>query len=298
MEKILCCTPRAPEATGDPCLIIANVSQMTLPFPSESDVIAALHCNLKLLRGIGVHFDRNLRETGYASIPALTDHPRWGEEASKLLKEWGSPLDPTVAHRTICNWLSASDPLFLKLLGCVPCREILFFDLETLGLANAPIFLAATARWTDDGLLLQQYLAPSLAAEFDLLVRVAEDLETTSALVTYNGKSFDWTVLSDRLAYYGLPSQEARMHVDLLHHARRRYGDRLPDLRLGTLEEEVLGIRRVDDLPSSLVPEYYTAYLESGNAGPLLPIVNHNRQDIISLAHLLGMLLGTADDGG
>jgi uncharacterized protein YprB with RNaseH-like and TPR domain len=35
-----------------------------------------------------------------------------------------------------------------------------------------------------------------------------------------------------------------------------------------------------------MVPEFYEAYLRSGNCGPLVPILDHNRQDVVSLALL------------
>jgi uncharacterized protein YprB with RNaseH-like and TPR domain len=41
-----------------------------------------------------------------------------------------------------------------------------------------------------------------------------------------------------------------------------------------------------------MVPEFYETYLRSGNCGPLVPIVEHNRQDVISTARLFFHLLG------
>ena len=39
------------------------------------------------------------------------------------------------------------------------------------------------------------------------------------------------------------------------------------------------------------MPGYYAAYLRSQNPGPLVPIVDHNRQDVVSLARLYERLL-------
>ncbi|MGJ7027921.1 MULTISPECIES: ribonuclease H-like domain-containing protein [Methanothermobacter] len=38
------------------------------------------------------------------------------------------------------------------------------------------------------------------------------------------------------------------------------------------------------------IPEYYSAYLSTGNPGPLVPVVEHNREDIVSLAGILSAL--------
>ena len=78
----------------------------------------------------------------------------------------------------------------------------------------------------------------------------------------------------------------------MLHFSRRRWKDTLPSLRLTALEKEILGICRNDDIPGALVPEFYEAYRRSGNCGPLVPILEHNRQDVISLALLFFHLVG------
>ena len=40
-----------------------------------------------------------------------------------------------------------------------------------------------------------------------------------------------------------------------------------------------------------MVPEFYETYLHTGNPGPLVPIVEHNRKDVTSLAKLLFLFL-------
>jgi hypothetical protein len=44
-----------------------------------------------------------------------------------------------------------------------------------------------------------------------------------------------------------------------------------------------------------MVPEFYNLYRRTGNPGPLVPVVEHNRQDLISLVRLFALLRG---DGG
>jgi hypothetical protein len=41
-----------------------------------------------------------------------------------------------------------------------------------------------------------------------------------------------------------------------------------------------------------MVPEFYEMYLNTKNCGPLVPVVEHNRQDVVSLALLFFRLLG------
>ena len=200
LEEVFSCSAPSQGGEGDPCLVIDAVFDIPPCFPTSEQAFTLMLSELSLLRGVGVQFHQRLQEEGFSSILDLRDHPRWGESASRLLREWGDPIDPRAAYQTLCTWLPASSPLFLQLLGTVPLEEILFFDLETLGLTQAPIFLAATGQWTEKGFVVRQYLAPSLAAEIDLLEQVSTALDHASALVSYNGKSFDWTMLRDRLA--------------------------------------------------------------------------------------------------
>jgi uncharacterized protein YprB with RNaseH-like and TPR domain len=81
-------------------------------------------------------------------------------------------------------------------------------------------------------------------------------------------------------------------HFDVLHFSRRRWKDHFRSLRLTALETEILGIRRNNDIPGQMVPEFYETFLRTGNCGPLIPIIEHNRQDVVSLALLFFHLLG------
>lgn len=289
LEEVFSWNEPDPGQGTDRCLILDKVASVPCVLPPGEEAVGRMLADLTLLRGVGTRYRQQLHEQGFGTIRELADHPRWGNRASQLIASWGNPVDPTCAYRTLCRWLPASDPLFLQLLGTVPQERILFFDLETLGLTQAPIFLAATGQWTDEGFLVRQYFASTLSAEVDLLERLTDALDHADALISYNGKSFDWTMIRDRLGYYGFPPRKAPIHVDLLHHARSRY--RFADHHLATMETHVLGIERTGDVPSAQVPEYYTTFLETGNPGPLVPIIEHNRQDIITLGHLLNRML-------
>ncbi len=246
---------------------------------------------MRLLFGVGEVHDRLLREQGHASIPSLLTHPRFGAVARALLAKWNDPPNPERVYATLSSWLPAAHPLFLQILGLVPREEILFFDLETLGLFGVPVILAAFGRLDGDEIRITQYLARSISEEPSLLEAVTERLAEASLILSYNGKAFDWTTLGERCAYYGLPFDRRLIHIDLLHHARRAFGERLPDLHLHTVEELLFDLERTGDLPSDQVPVFYETYLRTGDPALLVPIVTHNRQDVVSLAELLTRLL-------
>jgi tetratricopeptide (TPR) repeat protein len=80
-------------------------------------------------------------------------------------------------------------------------------------------------------------------------------------------------------------------HADLLHPARRVWKLRLGSCRLSRLEEEIFHEPRDHDLPGSEVPERFFQYLKTGNFTLLDDVLDHNRQDIASLAKLLYRLM-------
>jgi hypothetical protein len=56
------------------------------------------------------------------------------------------------------------------------------------------------------------------------------------------------------------------------------------------IEREILNAPRIDDLPGAYVPRFYETYRETGNVGPLVYIVDHNRKDLLGLVDIFGRL--------
>lgn len=278
-------------ATGE-CWVGEQNVPLAVAWPDVGDTQRVLLSELRLLFGIGPANARKLRAAGFGSIRSLLGHPRWGREAQKLLAFWRDPPRVKNIHQTLSYWLSPSHPLFLMLPSFAPPDKTCFFDLETLGLFGSPIFLAGIGRASaNGGLHVTQYLARELSEEVALLGEVRRELSTCLFLVTYNGKAFDWTCVRERCAYYALSDPPELLHLDLLSHTRRRFRNVFSDLRLETIEQELLGIARINDLPSDAIPQYYTEYLDRGDSRLLVPILNHNRQDVITLASLFSYLV-------
>jgi len=274
------------------CFSLESCAPIKIALPDKGRAIEGILSELRLIFGIGRVSARRLAGEGFGSIRELLSHPRWGPAAQALLDYWGEPIQPRRVYETMSYWLPSSHPLFLSLPGLATPERICFFDLETLGLFGAPIFLGGLGRPRPErGLSITQYLARSLEEEIGALEGVLEELSDCLFLVTYNGKSFDWTAIKERCAYYSLPPPPEVLHLDLLPHARRGFRDALPDFSLETVERGIFGITREDDLPSVEVPRRYTEYLETGDSGLLLPILNHNRQDVETLALLFSHLV-------
>ncbi|HEV2105833.1 MAG TPA: ribonuclease H-like domain-containing protein, partial [Candidatus Eisenbacteria bacterium] len=82
-------------------------------------------------------------------------------------------------------------------------------------------------------------------------------------------------------------------HVDLLHLARRRWRDVLPDCRLQTLERRVCRRWRSGDVPGDEVPGLYHDFVRRGDAWRLVPVFHHNLLDVITMAEILHALCRT-----
>jgi len=174
-----------------------------------------------------------------------------------------------------------------------PRAPLVCLDLETTGLATAAgtlAFLVGVGVWREGSLRLHQLLLPDHSSERALLEALGSILPAKGWLITYNGKCFDWPLLTARFRLQRRDPPPFAGHLDLLPLARQLWKHRLGGARLAIVEQALCGVERDDDLPGYLIPERYFAYLRSRDADLLRRIVEHNRQDIVSLARLLGVL--------
>ena len=167
-----------------------------------------------------------------------------------------------------------------------------YFDTETTGLstgAGTVIFMAGVARVADDAIVVRQYLLPDYPFERPLLRALVADLAAAERLVSYNGRTFDMPMLAARLTFHGLFREQATIpaaHDDLLPTARRLFRRPLGGARLADVESGVLGVRREVDCAGSEVPARYFGYLSGSSPDILAVVLDHNFQDVVSLALL------------
>jgi uncharacterized protein YprB with RNaseH-like and TPR domain len=248
--------------------------------------------DLTMVRGIGPATRKKLNARGFGTIVDLLNHPRYRSGAEDVLSCLTAG-DTAEIMDLIGGRHSKSHASILGTTGMHDPEDFVFFDIETLGLFSRPIILLGIGVIENGHLHVHQYLLRDIEEEQAALLATVDHLTGEHpALVTFNGKSFDLPYLADRLAYYGLGSPSAIPHYDMLHFSRRRWKGELPSLRLTALEKEILGISRNGDIPGAMVPEFYETYQRSGNCGPLVPIIDHNRQDVVSLALLFFHLVG------
>jgi uncharacterized protein YprB with RNaseH-like and TPR domain len=221
---------------------------------------------------------------------------------------------------TFAECLDAASSQATFYAGGAPARTpFVFFDLETTGLsggAGTQVFLVGCGWFDSDGAFVtRQFLLTRYIDERPMLATVAEELGRAGALVSFNGKSFDAPVLETRYLFHRLTTSVRTLpHVDVLHPARRFWKTQSGSARalryriaddaaaaqsfraavdtcsLVALEKQMLGVRRVGDVPGFEIPRRYFQFVRTGDARPLIAVLEHNRQDLLTLAALTARL--------
>jgi len=178
-------------------------------------------------------------------------------------------------------------------------EDFVFFDLETTGLsggAGTVAFLAAFGKLQSSGKLhITQYLLLDYPGEDDFLQAVLGEFKNERVMVSYNGKCFDSQIIKTRCLMNRIRPPEY-FHVDLLHPSRRLWKNIILDCSQASIETQILGIDRTDDIPGALAPEIWFEFLKTGNSERLMGICDHNSADIAGLASILAAVISIAAD--
>ncbi|MCB8944504.1 MAG: ribonuclease H-like domain-containing protein [Ardenticatenaceae bacterium] len=176
-------------------------------------------------------------------------------------------------------------------LADLTCRDCLFLDTETTGLAGAGTvaFMVGAAFVEGDAVVVRQYFLRDHGDEPAMLLLLDELLADKKALVTFNGRSFDLPLLDRRFLMNRLPADLLdRPHIDLLLPARRLWRSRLQSVSLKNLETNLLGVRRThEDVPGFAIPGLYHDYIRTGDARQMARVFYHNEIDMLSMVTLL-----------
>jgi uncharacterized protein len=182
----------------------------------------------------------------------------------------------------------------------------LFLDTEATGFiggAGNLAFLIGLAWWDSGGIQIEQLFMRDAAEEYSILLELGRRIRKRPVLVTFNGKSFDWPLLVSRFQMtraIAVPILKA--HLDFLHPAREIWKLQIGSVKLGHLEERVLGAEslgwsRREDIDSALIPGIYFDYV-CGRSHRLEGVFRHNRMDLRGLAALAGRILQMLSPNG
>ncbi|MBP3790918.1 MAG: ribonuclease H-like domain-containing protein [Methanobrevibacter sp.] len=254
----------------------------------DNDFKNQINYNLKLLPRIGLKTEQNLKDKGYDTIESLTEHDKYSNLASDFL----SKIDD-MSYLEIIDLLDNNKyskkcrDNILKSISLKDPENFKFMDIETKGLSNVPIILIGVAEIKGNKIVSSQYFLRDYAEEGNIIEAYLSHLDEDSVHVTFNGKTFDVPFIKNRCSYNRINANLDLPHLDLMYFAKNLWGDQLPNCQLQTIERELFGIEREGDVPGQYIPGYYDTYLEKDNIGPVVPIIEHNCQDIISLASFL-----------
>jgi len=175
--------------------------------------------------------------------------------------------------------------------GAFDIEKALFLDTETTGLsggAGTVAFLVGVGYIEKGRFTVEQLLMPTYAHEEEMLKRLSEIFSDKDTVIHFNGKSFDMPLLKSRFTINRMQDMLPEFNqLDLLHPSRRLWKLRLGSCRLSELEKSVLNIEREGDIPGAEVPQRYFDFLKAGGMTLLEDVIDHNRQDILTLSDLL-----------
>ncbi|NLE77878.1 MAG: tetratricopeptide repeat protein [Chloroflexi bacterium] len=174
-------------------------------------------------------------------------------------------------------------------------RQAIYLDTETTGLSGGVgtyAFLIGIGFFEGQQFRIQQYFMRDYHEERPLLHHLSQAAGDAAAVVTFNGRAFDLPLVQTRLVASRLtPLFVDTPHLDLLPPSRRLWRARVGSCSLGSLEEQVLGVRRSgEDVPGWLIPSLYFRYLQTGDARQMVSVLYHNAQDILSMVTLASIL--------
>lgn len=254
----------------------------------DNDFKNQMNHNLKLLPRIGVKTEENLKNSGYETIESLKSHDRYSNAAEKFIKNLeGMKFSEIVDLLDANRYSKRCRDNMLRCISMTEPENFKFMDIETKGLSNLPIILIGVAEIKGNHITASQYFLRDYPEEPGIIEAYLAHLDEDSVHVTFNGKSFDVPYIKNRCMYNRMDANMDLPHLDLMYFAKNLWKDVLPNCQLQTIEREIFGIERVDDVPGQYIPGYYDTYLAQKNIGPVVPIIEHNAQDIISLASFL-----------
>ena len=173
-------------------------------------------------------------------------------------------------------------------------RSALFLDTETTGLTGGTgtfAFMVGFGFFEGDHFLIHQFFMRDYSEERASLSLLKNIVDSFQFLVTFNGRQYDIPLLETRLILSRMASKIREMpNFDLLYPSRRIWKGAYENCRLVTLESQLLGIERTDDIPSEWIPPLYFDYIQTGDATKIHPVFYHNQMDILSMVALAGRI--------
>ena len=255
--------------------------------------------NLKTVYYIGEYIELKLIKRGVRSLYDLKANIKYQESANGIIK-----LIENREYKALCENKYVND---LDAAFCFELEDLLFLDIETLGLYDSPMIIIGIGFYNNKKFEIHLFFARDIEEEIAMCEHLRKEvLPEFKCFVTYNGKSFDIPYIANRFLYYfdenpmisddDVPFKDANTkfhHIDLYHNCRRKYKGQYSSYTLTNMEEKLLNWERDNELPSSLVGYCYRKYKKNPERyiGLIKECIEHNYYDIFSLPLIFQKLL-------
>ncbi|MFW9942201.1 MAG: ribonuclease H-like domain-containing protein [Candidatus Thorarchaeota archaeon] len=256
--------------------------------------------NLKTVHYIGEFIENRLKGRGIKTLKDLRFlNMRYRDSANKILE-----LIDKKDYKNLMENKYIDD---LDVSFCFQVEDLLFLDIETLGLFNNAIIIIGIGYFRNNKYEIHIFFARSLEEEIAICEHLKKEvLPQFKCFVSYNGKRFDIPYIANRFLYYfdenpmisekDIPyeiSNTRYHHIDLYHICRRRFRGLFERYSLTNLEENLLDMKRQNELPSNMVPMCYKKYQSNPDRyiGLIKECIEHNYYDVYSMPLILHKLL-------
>ncbi|MFX1297094.1 MAG: ribonuclease H-like domain-containing protein [Promethearchaeota archaeon] len=255
--------------------------------------------NLKTVYYIGENIENYLFRRGIRDLIDLKAHLRYSHSANKILNLIHERNYKKLnKNRYVCD---------LDVVFCFDLEEILFLDIETLGIYDSPMIIVGVGYYKNKRFHIDIFFARELEEEIAICDHLRKEiLPNFKCFISYNGKTFDIPYIANRFLYYfdknpmisedEIPYENVNTkyhHIDLYHNCRRKFKGSFSDYTLTNMEQELLKLERKNKLPSNLVGTCYRKYLKNPEKyiGLIKECVEHNYYDIYTLPLILRKIL-------
>lgn len=269
------------EGPGEPPCLVANVAGPTQEL--NPGTFAALESDLTLIDGVKPGQADDWKARGFHTISQLRQLPGMQFRAEQGLANLRIK-DGVEAFA----WMSArsgkhSSDSHLRWALLQPPETRIYLSAATLEVQGMAVAVSV-GRYRQGTLEISTAIAPEQAAEDSILKWLAPQLESASAVLTWNGRTYDIPVLAERARACFLKWPKEVPCLDLVQYARRVFN--LETNRLGHVHRAVTGQERSDDLHYGQVGKWYRKYTGEGLTGLAVGLVRHSEHNVRCLHDL------------
>ncbi|MFX1311195.1 MAG: ribonuclease H-like domain-containing protein [Promethearchaeota archaeon] len=256
--------------------------------------------NLKIVHYIGEFNETRLKGRGIKNVRDLRFlNLRYRDSANYILKLIEKKEFNTLKKNKYIDDLDVS--------FCFDTEDLLFLDIETLGIYNDAIIILGIGFFKNHKFEVHLSFARNLEEEIAICEHFKNNiLPNFKCFVSFNGKRFDIPYIANRFLYYfdenpmisesDIPYEITNTkfhHIDLYYICRRKYRGIFDRYTLTHIEKQLLNWQRKNELPSSMVPVCYKKYQKNPKRyiGLIKECIEHNYFDVYSMPLILQKLI-------